>query len=326
MHLLQNGLPKSGNYWLFNILTLLLNAARLPDRNFIAEHPIQAAAKNWTLSYPEQPRLNVLDIEPGHNFYRIGSYFREPIEDLQDYIAQNRLVWTHSRHIPESERVYDAFDKIVYIIRDPRDVAISMANFAFTPYRQKTEHFPFSDASEYLQAYYVKHLSGWTQHVGSHLLALPRKNMHILFYERLKEDFDSELSQLINFLGLNVSSKQRAEIADQVTVASMKKKSSGHVRSGSAGGWRNVLSSGQIRLARLIAGELMDELDYPLRVKDASLPTLPRELSRKRIKRSMRKGVIARGVNMARLSAGYLTKIDKPKKATQDQRVEVSHS
>ncbi|NJM16702.1 MAG: sulfotransferase domain-containing protein, partial [Bacteroidales bacterium] len=39
--------------------------------------------------------------------------------------------------------VFPKFDKIVYIVRDPRDVALSMARFQFTPYMQTYYPHPF---------------------------------------------------------------------------------------------------------------------------------------------------------------------------------------
>lgn len=306
MHVLQNGLPKSGNYWLFNILNLTLDAAGVPKKSLIENHPIRPIAETWLLSHPDQATLNVLDIEPGTCFFRIGSYFREPIPSLKAYIDANRLVWTHSRYIPESEAVYDAFDKVVYIVRDPRDVAISQAHFAFTPYRQRTHPARFADANEYLQAHLVKHLSGWTQHVGSHLLAPPRKNTHYVFYERMKADLDTELCRLIDFLEVDVSAAQRNEIREQVTVESMKKKSRDHVRSGSSGGWRKTLTPWQIRTTRFIAGGMMRELGYPLGEADEHLPQLPERLDRAAVKATMRKGMVFRGVNFLRQSMRHL--------------------
>lgn len=306
MHVLQNGLPKSGNYWLYSILNLTLDAAGVERKGFIEHHPIQPIAENWLLSNPDQATMNVLDIEPGIRSFRIGSYYKEPIANLKEYIDANRLIWTHSRYITDSEEVYDSFDKIVYIIRDPRDVAISQAYFALTPYRLRTHPVEFATSEDYLKVNFIRHLSGWTQHVGSHLLAPPRKNLHYVFYERLKERFDEEYLRLIEFLELDVSASQRNEIREAVSVQSMRKKSKDHVRKGSAGGWRKSLSAAQVRQARFIAGGILQELSYPLDRQHASLPALPEHLNTKRIKRSMQKGMITRGLNFVRHSLGHL--------------------
>lgn len=311
MHLLQNGCPKSGNYWLYKILSLTLDAAGVPQKSYIQNHPIQAAASTWQLSHPDQVGLDVLDIEPDHNFCRIASYFREPIESISEYVKSNRLVWSHSRYIPDSAEVYDQFDKIVYIIRDPRDVAISMAHFAFTPYRLRTAYNPFASPDEYLKNRLVNSLSGWTQHVGSHVLAPPRSNLHFVFYERLRSDFDTEFARLIDFLEVDVNAAQRAEIRDEVSVKSMKAKSSGHVRSGKSGGWVNSLTPGQVRLSRLLAGGMLKELGYPVSAHDQGLPLLPETLNRRRVRRSMRTGMMLRGLNLVYRSSGFLAVPDK---------------
>ena len=38
MHIIQNGYPKSGNLWLYRILTEILEAAGVPARSFISSH------------------------------------------------------------------------------------------------------------------------------------------------------------------------------------------------------------------------------------------------------------------------------------------------
>ena len=311
MHLLQNGCPKSGNYWLYKILSLSLDAGGVPQKSFIQNHPVQAAAQNWLLSYPEQAGLDVLDIEPGRNFCRIGSYFREPIDNITDYIQSNRLVWSHSRYIPDSAEVYDKFDKIVYIVRDPRDVAISMAHFAFTPYRLRTVYNPFETPEAYLKSRLVNSLSGCTQHVASHLMAQPRANMHIVFYERLRSDFEIEYAKLVDFLELDVRAAQRAEIQEEVSVKSMKAKSAGHVRSGKSGGWANTLTPQQMRMSKFLAGGLLKELGYPLSASKPGIPALPTALNKSRTRRSMRTGMILRGLNFVYKFSGFVAAPDK---------------
>jgi aryl sulfotransferase len=298
MHVLQGGFPKSGNYWLANILNQILDCAGVPRQSYVQRHPIFPIAQTWPLSYPEQAGLDVLDIEPHRNYWRISSYYREPIDDIAAYVAQNRHVWTHSRYLPGSAAIFALFDKIVYIVRDPRDAAISMAHFAFTPYRLRTDYNPFPTPDAYLRRHLARHMAGWCNNVGSYLLAPRHENLRIVFYERLRTDFDAELKALIEFLELDVTAEQRAAIGNDVSVSSMQKKSSQHVRKGGSGGWRETLSPSQIRLANLIGGPIMKELGYPLAVSDARLPALPPTLNERQIRKAMRRAVIARGLGL----------------------------
>lgn len=311
MKVLQNGCPKSGNYWLYNLLSEILDAGGVERRSVIQEHPIYPLARTWPLSYPEQAGLDVLDIESGKCFLRISSYYREPINDLDQYIENNRLVWTHSRHGPKSESVYDKFNKVVYIIRDPRDVAISMAHFAFTPYRLKTNNNPFVNADDYLRLNLMKHVTGWCQHVGSHLLAPSRENMHMLFYERLRSDFDGELIRLLSFLEIDLDEHERAAIGNKVSVSSMRKKSKGHVREGTSGGWRETLSASQVRQVNLVASPILKALGYPLRASEDRLPELvASKVQRKKIRWAMRRSMLARAYWMFAANRKYLERPD----------------
>lgn len=310
MKLLQNGCPKSGNYWLYTILSAVLDGAKVPRKSVIQNHPINAVAKTWTLSYPEQCELDVLDIESKRQFMRIGLFFKEPIPDLDAYIDGNRLVWTHARFIQDSAEIYNKFDKVVYIIRDPRDVAISMAHFSFTPYRLNAHHNPFKNAQEYLEQNLIKHVTGWCQHVGSHLLSENRETMHIIFYENLKENFAEELDRLVDFLELPLTAEDKAEVARLSSVDQMRKKSKGHVRQGSSGGWRKNLSPKQIKRCNLVAGPMLKTLGYATSADQQSVLKMPEVLPKKNIRSSMKRSLIARGIWMIRSNRKNLSRPD----------------
>jgi aryl sulfotransferase len=144
--LLQSGLPKSGNFWLYKILQQCLQEAGLPRKAFIQNQPVYEIAKDWSLSYEEQTDIDVLDITGHGCFYRISSIFRHPVKDLDRYLSQTTHVWTHSPFCDAFHQVLPRFDKVVYIIRDPRDTALSHARFMLTPY-MKT-YYPSGFQSE----------------------------------------------------------------------------------------------------------------------------------------------------------------------------------
>lgn len=310
MKILQNGYQKSGNYWLYKILTMVLDVANVKNSSYIQSSPIYSVAKTWNLSYPEQAGLDVLDIQRGINYCRISSRYKEPIIDIQAYVDSNRLVWSHSRYIPDSGKVYDLFDKVIYIIRDPRDAAISMSHFAFSEYRTTQFFNPFSSPEEYLNANLGKHLTGWCQHVGSHVLAPKRENIYVLFYENLKNDFEGQFNKVIDFLELSVDDEDRQIISDAVTVHKMQKQSPGHVRKGSSGGWKTVLSPSQIRYANWLLGPLLKELGYSRSLDVDSLPSLPDNINVGRVRSSMRRSMILRGMNIIGGNSGHLVKPD----------------
>lgn len=310
MKVLQNGCPKSGNYWLYNILSAVLDKADVPKKSVIQNDPVYNAAQTWKLSYPEQAGLDVLDIENGRQFMRVGSYFKAPIPDLHEYVENNRLVWTHSRFIPDSAKVYEKFDKVVYIIRDPRDVAISMAHFSFTPYRLNSNHNPYENPEAYLEDNFVKHITGWCQHVGSHLMSGSLENVHVVFYEDLKQNFTEELTRILNYLELDLSDLDKEDIQRITSVNQMNKKSKGHVRKGKKGGWQVTLAKKHVKKCNLIAGPLMKTLGYATSVDGVSKLSLPTVIPRGKVRNSMQRSILARGFWMLNSNKGNIVRPD----------------
>ncbi len=98
MSVLQIGMERSGNYWLYNILQNIIKYSHSDNNSLIQNHPIHSYAKSWELSYPNQADIDVLDIEPLNNYFRISSIFRMPIENIEDYIKECSHVWSYSRN------------------------------------------------------------------------------------------------------------------------------------------------------------------------------------------------------------------------------------
>lgn len=280
MVILQAGVPKSGNVWLHRILQLTLDHGGVPRRSYIQAHPIQAQARTWELSYQGHADVDNLDILPAGCVCRISAVFREPVTDLDAYLRRCRHVWTHSTINARSPAVLPKFDRIVYIIRDPRDVAISMANYVFTPHVQRRfpPHYEKSPTT-FLQHALDGLLRDWVQHVGGWLRYQDGPPVHVVFYERLRQSFDAELTALADYLGVRLDVAARAAIRTATDFAAMKPGSPNHLRQGLAGGWRQVCTGPQNRLATQIAGPLLRLLNYPVHPTDPeTLPARPASL------------------------------------------------
>lgn len=162
-------------------------------------------------------------------------------------------------------------------MRDPRDRALSVAKFAFTPYMQKYYPTSYANSEEYMQHEYEKLLDQWVWFVGNYLLHKKELNIQFIFYERLLHDFPAELNSLLKYLEIPLSQKQQQEIADAVTFSNMKNKSPEHLPKGRSGKWIDQLNQNQKDLVIEKAGILMQWLNYPLIPNEAEnyLPCLP---------------------------------------------------
>ncbi len=87
MKILQSGVPKCGNLWLYNILQKILSRIGNPTSSFIEQQPVYQIAKSWDLNYPEQARIDVLEITDLQCRYRISSIFQMPIDNMQEYLS-----------------------------------------------------------------------------------------------------------------------------------------------------------------------------------------------------------------------------------------------
>lgn len=264
MKILQIGYPKSGNYWTYKIIQEALKTAGVKQKNFIKQHPIYPIARDWALSYPEQVDINMIDILYPACFFRISSIFRKRIEDLESYINSNTHLWSHSNFCPTSKKVFPMADKIIYIIRDPRDVALSKADFAFTPYMKK--HYPtwHESPSHYLQSEAGKIARQWKNHVSDYLEQANRFAIKLLFYERMNQNFDQEFSTLLDYLGFDFSDEERQQVIRNTSSEQMRKSSPQHVRKARHYKWQQNMPQDIIRQITTETEDILQELNYPL--------------------------------------------------------------
>lgn len=280
--ILQSGMEKSGNYWLWKIIQSVLADAGMSTQTFIETQPIHPLAKTWELSFTEQADIDVIDIEETGLFYRISSVFRMPLlaVDVDDYLAQASHVWTHSFYGVRSDEIFPKFDKVVYIVRDPRDVALSMNRFQFTPYMQTYYPGPFASPEDHLEKTFRRYMQRWTRHVGDHLRHAERLGVYVIFYERLLQDFDAELTSLLRYLEIEAAPERIAAVRQAVDFETMRSENPGHVRQGKAYGWSRSLNEHYQAQAVTHAGGLMRLLNYPLDSGQThQLPGLPAAMS-----------------------------------------------
>ncbi|MBV7339685.1 sulfotransferase domain-containing protein [Chloroflexi bacterium TSY] len=290
MVILQSGIAKSGNFWLYTILQKILNHARLKHRSFIQNHPIHKQAQTWELTFNRHADMDFIDIVPDGCYARLGNQFREPIEDIDAYIAACRHVWTHSTLCDRSFAILPKFDKIIYIMRDARDVAISLSKFMFTPHIIKYHPNYEGSADLFLTNVLDGMLREWVDHVGGYLKQREALGIHVVFYEQLLHNFDETLSNLLNYLEIELDQAAVAQIKQEVTFKSMQQEHPNHVRKGTFGQWQGVFTGTQKKQADQIAGQMIALLGYPTsRVKalesdtatmmSSTLPVLPADLS-----------------------------------------------
>ena len=263
MNLLQCGVPKSGNFWLYKIIQEILNRSGYDTTSFICRQPIYSLAKTWELNFPEQAKIDVLDVTDLQYSYRISSIFKMPIDDIQEYATLSPHVWSHSPVCKRTGELLNCFDKKIYIIRDPRDRVISASKYYCSPYMLK--YFPQeeTDPPQFLNKNFDKLIHEWVWHVFDYLRLSRTYGIHIAFYEGFLMDFQQEVDKLLQYLEIEMSASEREALEETVTFQKMKQKNPKHLKKGESGYWKERLTDWQVARAEIIAGPLIRHLNYP---------------------------------------------------------------
>lgn len=268
MKILQSGVPKCGNFWLYKIIQEILTRTGRSTRSFIEQQPIYHLAKKWDLNVSDQARIDTLEVTDLRYSYRISSIFRMPVDDITKYVERATHVWTHSPVCKRTGSVLGLFDKKIHIIRDPRDRAISAATYYCSDYMLK--YFPQEEKNPalFLAKNFEKLMHEWVWHVFDYLRISARCNIHIAFFEGFRMGFQRELTRLLDYLEVDLPASQREALKKAVSFSVLKTANPGHLQKGISGRWMKQLTGEQIEKAEIIAGPLIRYLGYPAGIKE----------------------------------------------------------
>ena len=243
------------------------NLKVFPDDTFIASYP--RSGNTWTrflianLMHPQRPVTfaNIEAIIPDTAALSSRKFRRA---------SRPRVIKTHEYFEPR-------YRKVIYLVRDPRDVALSLYNF-----RRK---YRSVDDSYLIERYVAERfLSGdldvsWGEHVGSWLgTRMNQPGFLLLRYEDLLQDPAHELNRLAGFLGLAVSTetvlqaierssanrlRQLEKIEHEAWVTTKGKRADvPFIAEAVAGTWKQKLPGPSVALIESSWGPLMNSLGY----------------------------------------------------------------
>ncbi len=227
--------PKSGNTWLRHLLCHALTGQATQWRAGVAEYSI-IVGKHFNL-IPTLPNAG-------------------------------RLVKTHEPYLSN-------YHNAIWMIRDPRDVAVSQ--FFYNQQFSSRRFFRTCTFSEFLGAFLAGRAcvyGDWASHCRSWREGSSRANVQTLRYEDLKADCVGSLTKAIDFLGLGVEQRFIEQVVAGNTADAMREKEKVYqqvhgegdkvfVRSAKAGGWREHFTDRDLKKLRETCGELMDQYGYP---------------------------------------------------------------
>lgn len=227
--------PRSGTTWLAYMLGHAL--ARDPDSLTIA---------------------NLGELVPEAN----GAYFfGEPFGGFSQ-LPDPRVFRVHAPYDP-------SFRKVLYVLRDPRDVLVSRYHFqglvdgtvrgTMLDYVSRDDHWPCR----------------WDEHVAGWLLP-PRGQVLALRYEDIRADPEAALVVALGFIGVDVPAERAAAAVEAARFERMRRLEEEHgrgtpsagegrtIRRGEAGGWRDELPEEALAELERRYGEVMERVGYEL--------------------------------------------------------------
>jgi Sulfotransferase domain len=238
-----------------------------PDDTFITSYP--RSGNTWTrflvanLTHPERPVTfaNIERIIPDATALSSRALKRVP---------RPRLIKTHEYFEPRYRRV-------IYLVRDPRDVVLSLYNFR-RKYRSLDDSYPIE---RYVAERFVPgDLDvSWGEHVGSWLgTRMNQPGFLLVRYEDLLQDAPRELGRIAGFLGVAAGTEALSQAIERSSANRLrelekveheawvttkgKRADVPFIAEAVAGAWKQKLPEPSVALIESAWGHLMSSIGY----------------------------------------------------------------
>src|SRR5579863_393130 len=256
---------------LFRNLRIERDITIFPDDVFLTSYP--RSGNTWTrflvgnLVHEREP-VTFLNVER-----LVPDMYKSSDRSLRK-LPRPRIVKSHECFDPR-------YQKVIYIVRDPRDVAVSNYHWELK-LRSVREGHPIEDfVPRWMSTQFWPRIGSWGDHVTSWLSTRQgSKGFVVVRYEDLKQDPQRELARVAEFLGIEPSQErlQRAvELSSAENMRKLEKQESAKwvattltrqdkpfVRDATSGSWKTVLPEHTVAYIEKRWGHLMRNLGYEL--------------------------------------------------------------
>jgi len=264
---------------LFRKLRIERDITIFPDDVFLTSYP--RSGNTWTrflvgnLVYQNEP-VTFLTVE------RLVPDMYKSSDRVLRNLPRPRILKSHECFDPR-------YKKVIYIVRDPRDVAVSNYHWELK-LRSVRDGFPIEDfVPRWMEPQFWPRIGSWGDHVTSWLSTRQgNEGFLLLRYEDLKQDPQRALAQAAEFLGIEPSMERlnrAVELSSAENMRKLEKQESAQwvattltrqdkpfVRNATSGGWKAVLPEQTVAYIEKHWGHLMRNLGYELATHSANLP------------------------------------------------------
>ena len=261
---------------LFRVLKIEREITIYPDDVFLTSYP--RSGNTWSrfllanLTHPQQAITFV-------NLERL-------IPDM--YVHSDRDMRNFSRpRILKSHECFDPrYKRIVYLVRDPRDVAVSNYHWELKK-GSFPDGFPIDEfVPRWMDSLYWPRIGCWGDHVASWLSTRQGQNNFVMIrYEDLISNTQHELAKVARLLEIEATPERlsraiRLSSADQMrqlegrqggrwVQTKYTRQDKPFVRHASVGGWKSVLPPQSVECIETAWGQLMRDLGYDLTTEES---------------------------------------------------------
>jgi hypothetical protein len=272
---------------LFRTLRIERDITIFPDDVFLTSYP--RSGNTWTrflvgnLVHTNEP-VTFLSIE-------------RLVPDM--YKSSDRRLRTLPRpRIVKSHECFDPrYQKVIYIVRDPRDVAVSNYHWELK-LRSVREGYPIEEfVPRWMKPQFWPRIGSWGDHVTSWLSTREGKADFLLVrYEDLKRDPQRELTRVAGVLGIEPTQERLNRAVDLSSAENMRKmereesakwvattltrQDKPFVRNATSGSWKTVLPKETVAYIEMQWGRLMQHLGYELATSGLEKPSVLSPLER----------------------------------------------
>jgi hypothetical protein len=242
-----------------------------PDDTFLVSFP--RSGNTWTRFLV----CNLINADNPVTFAGLESRIPE-IYDVPDRVLR---AFPRPRIVKSHECFDPRYKKVIYIVRDPRDVAVSYYEFQLKR-KVVTEDCGLEEfVPRFIESEFEPNTGSWGDHVVSWLATRQgHPNFLLLRYEDMQARTVEESTKIAAFLGLDSNPKRVARAVELSSADRMRKleKEQAHqwketkgtrqdkpfVRKAVSGGWRTALPKRSVAQIESAWGEIMRSLGYEL--------------------------------------------------------------
>ncbi len=252
---------------LFNLMPAGRNLSVFEDDVYIVSYP--KSGNTWT-------RFLIANLIYGKNHDVDFKNIEKLVPDIYQNNDDQLLKCKRPRYLKSHEYYDPRYRKIIYIVRDPRDVLVSNYYFLIKTGRinqtKKIEEF----ASDFIYGTYNPY-GNWSENAAS-WVSLKKKDILVLKYEDMILETERSLLNIVDYLELNMTNEHIYATVKNSTFEKMKylesrqsdewkplkgtRKDIPFMRKGKSGEWRGELSDDIVERIKNEWGDEMKMFGY----------------------------------------------------------------